>query len=523
MREITLVEQLTVTAKPDGQKYAMASTPIVVKQKLPAATHQKLQQVLATRTGLSSKYYGDQFAAKTNYDDPALRNRITCRVREEVEINAYMDSILGIRQVSVYGAVPRVKFSPNGNPKAAAELTQAYNDWARVAKKGRKLRLLGLHHDRDGDAGAILKQNSKIKHAVKLDIQGVEHDQIGADARSRTAPGEFDGVVHDLEGNVTHYRVRRSVVTRNGTVLAKSDLVPEMFFIHAWNQKRFRQQRGTSPMKSVVHLGESLREYRSSSLKQLDKASKIAGVITGSGESDCSIETGEVLEIEEGGFLCINSDDATVTSFETNQKVQDLVQFTGTGVAEMGRALKQPKSQSLGSYADENFASGKMGRIDSQMCIAVDRYDLACEQLDKILLVWLLMAYRAKHNFGEDFLSEEAKEYLAKYIFSEPSQLPPHTWQYDKTPEVDPQKYAKSNELKLATGQTSLSEIHAANGDCWLGAGGVLEQFAEDLGLSTTDIQTKICSRLWEYGLEVLEQRRSQTGTTGAVEEPVNA
>lgn len=86
---------------------------------------------------------------------------------------------------------------------------QAFADWAMAVDLPAKLRTMRMAKATDGEAFAVLVNNPRLDHPVKLDLRLVEAEQITTPMTAINRPDVVDGVEPDRLGNTQAYHILR--------------------------------------------------------------------------------------------------------------------------------------------------------------------------------------------------------------------------------------------------------------------------------------------------------------------------
>lgn len=381
---------------------------------------------------------------------PMVRQTLRDRARYEVANNCYAAGLVRTVANDLIGTGPTLQIAtPDGHD--ANPIERSWAKWAKAVKLARKLRCMRQSLSRDGEAFAVLVNNPKIDHPVKLDLRLVEADQV-------TTPGlvrenAVDGIVFDQDGNPLTYHILK---THPGDVLhsMEFDEVPAEYVIHWFRLERPGQKRGVPILQAALPLFSKLRRFTLAVLGAAEAAAMQAGVLYTDGspnDDDAEGEAFESVEFERNMFTTLPGG-YRLEQLKAEQPTTTYAEFKAELIDEAARCENVPSNIARGNSSAYNYASG---RLDNQMfgrCQHVDHSEVEEEVLDRILAAWIDEAAREPGIFPDGFPT-----------WAECS----HEWYWDGREHVDPAKEANAQATRLANLTTSLAEEYAHRGRDW--------------------------------------------------------
>lgn len=173
-----------------------------------------------------------------------VRRTLRNRARYEVANNSYARGIVLTLANDTVGTGPRLQMlSPD--PALNHQVETEFHLWEQATGLAEKLRTMRMARAQDGESFAILAFNPAIEHAVQVDLQLVEADQVTSPLRHVLDEHEVDGVVLDDHGNPVAYRVMKDHPGGpNRIAFDDFTTVPAAAMVHVFRQDRPGQHRG---------------------------------------------------------------------------------------------------------------------------------------------------------------------------------------------------------------------------------------------------------------------------------------
>jgi lambda family phage portal protein len=396
-----------------------------------------------------------------------VRRTLRNRARYEVANNSYARGIVLTLANDVIGTGPRLQLmSPDGNANRGIE--QSFQQWARVVDLPGKLRTMRMARATDGEAFAILINNSKLPTSVQLDLRLIEAEQVcSPDLVSGTA-NSVDGVIFDADGNAIEYHVLRkhpgdSVFSHQ----LEYDRLPADSVLHWFRVDRPGQARGIPDIMPALPLFAQLRRFTLAVLAAAETAADFAGILytdaPAGGEADAA-EPFEPIELEKRALITMPGG-WKMAQMQAEQPATTYAEFKRELLNEIARCLNMPFNVAAANSSGYNYASGRLDHQTYYKSIRVEQSQIETIILDRLLAAWL----------------DEAALV--------PGLLPPglgpiaswsHQWFWDGHEHVDPAKEANAQATRLASNTTTLAYEYARQGRDWEEA---LRQRAQELQL----------------------------------------
>lgn len=359
---------------------------------------------------------------------------------EAIENDSVINGMVNQVANDLIGSGPRPQLSfPEGRTgigrEKAQKLERSWKKWADEIQLARKLRTGRIAKATDGEAFFRKVTNRNLRHAVKLDVIGIEADQIATPYLNPSDPQVMDGMRWDRYGNVeTFFQLRHHPGSAFGNGL-DAEPVPARYMFHLFRQQRPGQHRGISELAPALPEAALLRDFKIAVLHAARTAAKHAAVM----ETNATDITDDILAFSsiplEIDSLTALPNGWRLSQLRAEQPTTTYVEFYNSVVNTIARCLLMPFNMALGNSSSYNYASG---RLDFQS------YDLAIREerayWERSMLTPLF----------EDFLYEAVREgILDEDLDLESIEV---SWMWDSRGHVDPLKEAKATETELRTG-----------------------------------------------------------------------
>ncbi len=396
-----------------------------------------------------------------------VRRILRNRARYEVANNSYARGIVLTLANDVIGTGPRLQIlSSDGNANRSIE--QAFQQWAKAVDLPGKLRTMRMARATDGEAFAILTNNSKLPTSVQLDLRLVEAEQVCTPDLTSGTANSVDGVVFDSDGNATEYHVlRKHPGDGNFSQQIEYDRLPADSVLHWFRMDRPGQARGIPDIMPALPLFAQLRRFTLAVLAAAETAADFAGILytdaPAGGEADAA-EPFEPIELEKRALVTMPGG-WKMAQMQAEQPATTYAEFKHELLNEIARCLNMPYNVAAANSSGYNYASGRLDHQTYYKSIRVEQSQIETVILDRLLAAWLDEA-----ALVPDLL---------------PSGLGPiaswsHQWFWDGHEHVDPAKEANAQATRLASNTTTLAYEYARQGRDWEEA---LRQRAKELQL----------------------------------------
>ena len=385
-----------------------------------------------------------------------VRRTLRMRSRYEIANNSYAQGIVQTLANDLIGSGPSLQIVTRTG-QDASQIEAQFAAWMQATDLVSKLRTMTLAKKTDGEAFGILISNPRLPTPVKLDVKLVEADQVTTPTYDYLEPHYVDGIEFDDYGNPVTYHVLKVHPGERYTSVPNSndfDKISADKVLHWFRPDRPGQVRGIPEIMAALPLFAQLRRYTLATLSAAETAANFAGVLytdAPAGGEAASAEPFESVEFERNMFTTM-PDGWKLGQLKSEQPTTTYREFKHELLNEIARCLNMPANIARCDSSGYNYASGRLDHQTYHRSIQVEEHDCERQILSRILAAWL----------------DEAA--LIQGVI--PRGLPPiNEWEirwYWRGPEhVDPQKEAVANEIKLATGTTTLAEIYAQRGLDW--------------------------------------------------------
>ena len=394
--------------------------------------------------------YADSLSA-ARANDPATRKTLRERARYEVANNSYGDGIIDTLVSDLIGAWITIKL---GDSDIAKKAEKDFQKWALASRFWQKLHAMIRAQIVDGETFALMTTNVNIRHAVKLNILPFECDMCES-YWTNPDVNEIDGIRFDENKDPVSYRIlgahpgdyRMNLKSKAG------DWVDARHIIHFFTCLRPGQVRGIPEITPALSLFAQLRSFTVSVLEAAARAAEIAGVL----ETDLVPETDEgrcAADVEPGSIIPAGRNKIISTpegwklnQFKAEQPTTTYQMFKREIIGEIGRCQSMPFNISACDSSSYNYASGRLDHQTYDRHIAVKRFFVETEILDR---VWA--AYLAEYAAVKGLTPSQV------------SQIETAEWFFTSRDHVDPGKEASADDTRLKNGTLTRSSYYAKKG-----------------------------------------------------------
>ena len=383
----------------------------------------------------------------------AVREVLRKRSRYEVGSNSYAQGIVkSIADITI-GTGPRLQLL-TGHEKTNDEIENEWLEWTHQIGLAEKLRTHRMARCGDGEAFLQFFTNPRVRHSVKLDLQGLEADHI-TDPTLKGLANEVDGIRYDEYGNPSEYLVKTHH-PGSDVFYGEDDfrIVDASQMIHSFRSLRPGQHRGIPELTSALPLFAQLRRYTLAVLAAAESAANFALVIESNGpanDEDAAPDPLDEIELSRNMATTLPNG-YHLGQVKAEQPVTTYGEFKKEILGEIARCLCIPKSIALGDSVGLNYSSGRLDHQSFFRAVDVDRSYIETHELDRIFAAWLFEYQLARSTFRHIPIAK----------------LPAHTWFWDGLLHVDPEKEAKAQKIRLENGTTTYAREFSRNGEDWL-------------------------------------------------------
>ena len=394
----------------------------------------------------------------------AMSREVRCilisRAQYEYENNSYCRGIVNTLANYTIGTGPRLQMLAHGDSKANSVIEERFGEWMLAAHLTEKLHTLRISETVRGEAIALLTDNDRIDHPVKLDVAPIEAERLQTPWPKIAGPNQvIDGIEFDEAQNPLRYHVMRYhpgdrfYRPNRNQFLAP---IPAEAIIHHFKHERAGQIRGVSAIAPALPLFAMLRRYTLAVLTAAENAALPGGVI----HSEAAPDTGEIvkpelwdeIELERGMWMTL-PDGWNITQIKAEQPTTMYPDFKREVLNEIARCLDMPYNVAAGNSSGYNYASGRLDHQAFFRSLRVQQRMIEINILDRIFAAWIDEA-----SLIEDYLPRSAREISADLK---------HEWFWDGHEHVDPAKEAAAQNVRLRNFTTTYAAEYGRQGRDW--------------------------------------------------------
>ncbi len=476
-------------------------------------------------------------------NSPAIARVLRARSRYEWANNGFVQRMVLTAANDVIGTTPRLQMN---TPSALANrfIESQVNGWSKVVHLGARLRLAYISRKVDG-AGLVVKTfNPGLKHALKLGLRVVDVDRLHTPDLWQQTKERLDGLKYDRWGNLVSIDLLRDhphadYASSNPMAF---DTIAAQHVIYWICPRRPEQDRMVPENVAVLQLCGQRRRFAQSVLTASEIAAQIAGVVrttssTVEGDEE-DMGVGDTIELEMGQFLTL-AKGWTIDQMDAKQPTTTYAMYCQEMNEEQAHAYMLPLHKATGNYSKVNYSSGRLGHLDWQKVVAVERHDLGEQHLTPLFIdlacelsalgmmpqtaafgserrLPYVPALQAAAGYADlmgrkrlgdwlrggievptlaDLVSGRRELHAAGYSEAERLlETLPHEWFWDAPGEVDPIKETTGKTLKIAAG---LSHRRRELSELGIDIDTHDEQAAKDLGLSVEEYRKRLADKLF--------------------------
>lgn len=386
---------------------------------------------------------------------PGVRRVIRIRSRYEAANNSWYAGILRTAVNHIVGNGPRLQVL-TADATANARLERAFARWAKRAQLADMLRTIVEAYWRDGEV-FVMRAERPRWYPLSLDLRTLETEQVASPYSGAILADQFvdDGIRFDQSTNEVELYVYDHHPGSNAPVSTLSGRwYPAGQVLHLFRAERPGQTRGLPRATPALPLLPIMRRQQLATLYSAETAANFALYLkTNSPSINPAASPADFAEIEMArNMLTTLPEGWDVAQVEPKQPGPNYEAFQDHTLKSFARCTNMPYPLAAGTAEKSNFSSFK-GDMRN-----VWRPEVITEQ-----------------NRIEDSIVEPVFAWFMEQAVYVPGLLdgmPPiqdidHEWRWPPLPDIDPIDTANSNEIKLRTGQITLSELHAGEGGDW--------------------------------------------------------
>ncbi len=377
-----------------------------------------------------------------------VRERIARRSRYEIGNNGQGKGIQLTQANYVVGRGPKLRVQTQSDGFNRM-VEAAWKRWSAEVKLARKLRTALKSKVCDGESFLIAAQNPRLKHPVKLDLRGIECEQVSSPYAAFDKPNRVDGIQFDEFGNALWYDVLRyhpgGVL---GSLADKPERIPAEFVMHLMRQDRPGQHRGLGELHPSLNLfanGRRFREAVVAAAENIANFSLFLKTQQSPSEGADPVRPFSTLPIEKSMLTALPwGYDAFQPKAE--QPSASYPEFTRGMACEQARPLNMPYNIAAADSSGYSFSGGKLDHLTYFVSVDVEQAEIEEQVLEPLF---------------ELFFTEAVKRYGWRVAAET---VPSHTWDWPRKPVIDETKTATARKLDLSSGVTHRRRLLAEDG-----------------------------------------------------------
>lgn len=428
--------------------------------------------------------------------NPEVRYRLRTRSRYEVqENNCHGKGILLKHAATMIGRCPRPQVEVEDGGEAGerwADLVERHWErWSRAVNLGRKLRTMAMAKTCDGEAFAILVDNPRVEHQVKLDLRLVEADQVTTPNLPVQAD-YIDGIRFDRNGNPLWYDVLPEHPGSTNAVLRRLQLiepqrVPAGEMLHWFREDRPGMRRGIPETTPALPLFAQLRRFTLATIAAAETAADHAAVIRTNVHNlesgPAEVEALDAIDIEMRSMLTL-PEGWDISQLKAEHPQTTFEMFERAILKQMAQCVIMPYNMAAGDSSNHNMASGRLDHKMYDQYIGIERHDLGgAGLLHRVFAAWYREFRLVAAETGR--WQGEAPALDAVDV----------SWFFDAADHaVDPNREASGENTRLSNGSLTFAELLGGRGVDWRKS---FAQTARELGVSFEELQELIRNKLF--------------------------
>lgn len=381
---------------------------------------------------------------------PAIRAVCRMRSRYEAENNSWYAGILRTVSNHLIASGPRLEIQ-TPDLEANTRLERAWVKWTRSVQLAEKLRVMVETYWRDGEVFAMRTARPR-NWPISLDIRTYEAEQCAAPWASLSLIDPFidDGIRVDLNSNEVEYHFYHQ---HPGDFQFSPSLRGEWFpasdVLHLFRRERPGQVRGIPRCTSSLSTLPIMRRQELATLLASETAANFATYIKSTG-GPVAPSPGAFKELEvAANMLSVLPEGWSIDQVDPKHPGPLYEMFQRQALMSFCRCTNMPYALAAGTSKDSNFSSlkGDMKNVwEPEVRTEQNRIELS---VIEPIFRWFL----------EDCV------YVPGLLDGMPSITDiDHQWYWPPLPNLDEVDSATAANLRVSTGQSTLSKEHANRG-----------------------------------------------------------
>jgi capsid protein len=423
---------------------------------------------------------------------PAVRRVVRIRSRYEAENNSWYAGILRTAVNHIVGVGPRLQVL-TANPEANARLERAFRQWMRISDFIDTLRTATEAYWRDGEV-FMMKSERPRQWPYTLDVRLFECDQIATPYGGQILRDDFvdDGVRFDAAAN----ELEIYVLDRHpGSVSVHGSSVgnwyPASQVAHLFRAERPGQVRGMPRATPSLQTLPIMRRQELATLYTAETAANFGVYLKSTSPAiDPTESPADFAEIEIArNMLTTLPAGWEAQQFEPKQPGPQYEMFQRQALVSFCRCTNMPYGLAAGTSKDSNFSSFK-GDIRNvwKPEVLVEQSRIETTILESVFR-WFL----------------ESVLWVPGVLDGMPAidQID-HKWHWPPLPDIDPIDTANTASIRIATGQASMTQIHAEGGNDW---DDEAKRAADDFGVTVEVYKAAVFSKT--FGIDPIAMQQA--------------
>jgi capsid protein len=411
----------------------------------------------------------------------AVRTTLMQRSRYETENNGNAKGVILTHAAYIVGRGPKLRMRTKSQGFNAM-IEARWQSWCKATKFGRKLPTALKAKTRDGEGILIARNNPNVADAVKLDLVGIEAEQMQSPGLM-ASENRVDGVWFDDFGNPTAYDVLKYHPGGNTwSAIWKAEKIPAKFVFHAFREDRPGQHRAVPEISATLGLFAQNRRFREATVAAAETAADFALILkqmAGAFDGSDPIRPFSTIPLEKR-MATAAPEGWEPYQLKAEHPTTTYGDFTKLLSAEEARPLSMPQNIARCDSSGYSFSGGKLDHLTYFVAVEVDQADLEDCICDPLFSLWFA---EAAGVYGWSTIVDPITDELV---------IPPHDWAWPPRPKIDDTKTATARQTDLSTGVASPSEIATEDGYDWEDR---LQTLATDYGVTVEEIQKALFSK----------------------------
>lgn len=386
---------------------------------------------------------------------PAVRRVVRIRSRYEAENNSWYSGILRTASNHIVGNGPRLQVL-TGDPSANQRLELAWRRWAGRIDLADLLRTAMEAYWRDGEV-FMMRAERPAMYPLSLDLKLIEADQVAMPWQQSQLQDPFvdDGVRFDPALNELEFYVYDNHPGSAAPVsLLKGNWYPSREVLHLFRAERPGQTRGIPRVTPALQTLPIMRRQELATLFSAETAANFAMYLKATGPAVTpAASAADFAEIElTRNMLTTLPEGWEIGQVEPKQPGPLYEMFQRQALQSFCRCTNMPYTLAAGTGKDANFSSfkGDMKNVwEPEVRVEQNRMEWAIVER---VWQWFLEA--------------------AVFVPGLLSGLPriediDHKWTWPPLPELDAVESAQAAQIRIQSGQSTMTEEHARRGNDW--------------------------------------------------------